>query len=59
MPTTSWDSSSGVEIDAGPVAVLFATFDTAVGAGLDEAPRPADTDFAGALGLGVPEVFDV
>jgi len=31
--------------------VLLATFDTAVGAGLEDVARPAETDFAGAPGL--------
>ena len=40
-----------MERDAGVEAVLLATFDTAVGAGLEDVARPADTDFAGAPGL--------
>ncbi|KAA0096637.1 hypothetical protein CIW49_18330 [Mycolicibacterium sp. P1-18] len=47
-----------MERDAGVEAVLLATFDTAVGAEFDEAPTPADTDFAGAPGPGVPAVLD-
>lgn len=40
--------------------MLLATFETAVGAGLEDVPRPADTDFAGALWLfGAVGVADV
>ena len=38
--------------------MLLATFETAVGAGLEDIPRPADTDFAGAPGLVDPVVLD-
>lgn len=43
----TWSRSSVVDRAAGGGAVLFATFDTAVGAEFDDVPRPADAGFAG------------
>jgi len=47
-----------VERVAEAEAVLLATFETAVGAGVEDVPRPADTDFAGAPGLATPVALD-
>lgn len=58
IPTTTWGSSSAAERDAGVEAVLPARFDTAIGAEFADAPRPADTDFAGVPGLVDPAVLD-
>ena len=58
MPTTSWDSSSVVERDDAGDAVMPAVFDTAVGAELVEAARPADAGFAVPPGLETPAGFE-
>jgi len=46
IPTTTSDCSCAVDREAGAEAVLLAMLDTAVGAEFDDAPRPADPDFA-------------